>query len=537
MRFLSKRAAVFALCLAAAGLTATAGPASAETVLNRGFGSAPSTLDPQMNQGARENFIISDLFEALIVLDPAGNPQPGAAETWETSADGLTWTFHLRDGLKWSNGDPMVAADFVRGVLRGLDPNLASNHAYYLTAVLPIKNGKAYNEGKLTDVSQVGAAAPDDKTVVLTLEYPMPDAPYILDFHTTAPVHEPSYKAAGNKLDYTRPDVFVTNGAYMLKEFVPQSKVILVKNPNYWDAANVKIDTVVWHVTEDTSTELKRYMAGELDTTMGVPSEQIEKLKAERPQELHQNPTLGMKYLSFQVDAGPLSDIRVRKALAFAIDRDFLQEKIEKAGNIPMYTFSINQDQSYKPGRVQEADMSKEARLAEAKKLLAEAGYGPDKPLELEIIGPSNATSKRRVEGIAAMWKQNLGVRLKLDLTEVKTWLQKLNSGSWQVCMDSYGGDYPQAKTWLDALRFTTPSGYHWKDDEYEKLMDQANAVAADKAKFYATLGQAEQRMLDQYVYIPITVTTDSILVQTYVKGWGNSPIGHPMSKYLSIEK
>ena len=536
MRFLSKRAAVFALCLAVSGL-ALAGPAAAEMVLNRGFGSAPSTLDPQMNQGARENYIIADLFEALLVLDPQGNPQPGAAEKWETSADGLTWTFHLRDGLKWSNGDPMVAADFVRGVIRSLDPAVGSAHAYYLTAVLPIKNGKQFNDGKLTDASQVGATAPDDKTVVLTLEYPMPDAPYILDFHTTAPVHLPSYQAAGNKLDYTRPEMFVSNGAYMLKDYVPQSKVVLVKNPNYWDAANVKIDTVVYHVTEDTSTELKRYLAGELDSTMAVPAEQIDKLKAERPQELHQNPTLGMKYLSFQPDAGPLSDIRVRKALALGIDRDFLQERIEKAGNLPMYTFSINQDSSYKPGRVQEAGMSKEDRLAEAKSLLAEAGYGPDKPLELEIIGPSSAASKRRVEGITAMWKQNLGVRTKLDLTEVKTWLEKLHTGAWQVCMDSYGGDYPQAKTWLDALRYTGTPSYHWKDDEYEKLMDQANATASDKAKFYQILGQAEQRMLDQYVFIPIAVTTDNILVQTYVKGWGDNPIGHPMSKYLSIEK
>ncbi|MGK9170336.1 peptide ABC transporter substrate-binding protein [Inquilinus limosus] len=537
MSFLNKSAVALALCLAVSATAALTGPAAAETVLNRGFGSAPSTLDPQLNTGARENYIVADLFEALLVLDPQGNPQPGAAEKWETSADGLTWTFHLRPGLKWSNGDPMVAADFVRGIVRALDPEIASNHAYYLTQVLPIKNGKAFNEGKLKDPAQLGAAAPDDRTVVLTLDYPMPDAPYILDFHTTAPVHEPSLKAAGNKLDYTRPELFVGNGAYMLKEYVPQSKVVLVKNPHYWDAANVKIDTVVYHVTEDVSTELKRYLAGELDTTMSVPAEQLEKLKAERPQELHQNPTLGMKYLSFQPDAGPLSDIRVRKALAYAIDRDFLQEKIEKAGNVPMYTFSINQDPSYKPGKVQEAGLSKEERLAEAKKLLAEAGYGPDKPLELEIIGPSSAASKRRVEGIVAMWKQNLGVRTKLDLTEVKTWLEKLHTGTWQVCMDSYGGDYPQAKTWLDALRYTGTPSYHWKDDEYEKLMDEANANAADKAKFYELLGRAEQRMLDQYVFIPITVSSDNILVQTYVKGWGANPIGHPMSKYLSIEK
>lgn len=519
----------------ALGLTSVAMTAArAETVLNRGFGSAPSTLDPQLNQGAHENYIIGDLYEGLVVTDPLGNTQPGEADKWEVSSDGKTWTFHLRDGLKWSNGDPVKAGDFVRGMLRIVDPKVGSTNSYYLINVLSVVNAKAYNDGKAS-ADQVGIKAPDDRTVVISLENPMPAALYILTTLTTAPLHEASYEKAGNKIDYTNPANMVTNGAYVLKDFVPQSKVVLVKNPNYWDAAHVKIDTVIYDVTEDESTELKLYKSGAIDTTMTVPADQLPAVKQSMPKELIQAPTLGVRFLSLQPDAAPMQDIRVRKALAYAIDREFLQDKIEKIGNVPLYSMSVNQDPDYKPAKVEEAGWTQAERNQKAKALLAEAGYGPDKPLSFTVIGASKY--KRRIEGIAAIWKKTLGVHVTIDLNETKVWLEKLNAGNWVATIDGYGGDYPMAKTWLDNLRYSEQSGYHWKDETYEKLMDQANANAADKTKFYDYLSQAEQEVLKQYVYIPITVSTDSILVKPYVKGWGVNPMGQPLTKYLSIEK
>ncbi|HVJ33207.1 MAG TPA: peptide ABC transporter substrate-binding protein [Terriglobia bacterium] len=509
-------------------------PAFAESVLNRGFGSAPSTLDPQLNQGARENYIIGDLYEGLVVTDPHGNTQPGQAEKWEVSADGKTWTFHLRDGLKWSNGDPVVAGDFVCGLLRIIDPKVGSTNSYYLISVLTVTNAKAFNEGKVS-ADQVGIKAPDDQTIVISLENPMPAALYIFTTLTTAPLHEASYEKAGNKIDYTNPANMVTNGAYVLKEFVPQSKVVLVRNPNYWDAKDVKIDSVIYDVTEDESTELKLYKSGAIDTTITVPAEQLPAVKQEMPKELIQSPTLGVRFLSLQSDAEPMKDIRVRKALSYAIDREFLQDKIEKIGNIPLYSLSVNQDPDYKPGKLEEAAWTQAQRNEKAKALLAEAGYGPNKPLTFTVIGPSKY--KRRIEGIAAIWKKTLGIRVNIDLNETKVWLEKLNTGNWVATIDGYGGDYPLAKTWLDNLRHSDQSGYHWLDDKYEKLMDDANANAADKSRFYDYLSQAEQEVLNQYVTIPITVSTDNFLVKPYVKGWAVNPMGQPLTKYLSIEK
>ena len=253
--------------------------AQAETVLNRGFGASPHTLDPHINFGAREAWIQDDLYEGLVSTAADGKVIPGAAESWDVSDDGKTITFHLRPNLKWSNGEPLVAQDFVNGMLRTLDPKTGSEKAYYFYNVIQIIGAKGYNDGSVTDAAQVGIKAPDEKTVTLTMENPAPQAFFVLNSFETTPLHKPSWEKFGDK--FVEPGNQVGNGAYVLKENVPQSHVTLVKNPNYWDAANVKIDTVNYIVTEDVNTELKRYQAGEIDVTNEIPSDQREKLKAE----------------------------------------------------------------------------------------------------------------------------------------------------------------------------------------------------------------------------------------------------------------
>ncbi len=256
-------------------------PASAEMVMNRGFGASPDTLDPHMNFGAREGWIQDDMYEGLIACDAKGEIGPGAAEKWEISDDGLTWTFHLRDGLKWSNGDPLVAQDFVNGVIRQLDPKTASPRAYYFSSLVPLVRRRRNSPTRRTggDPKTVGISAPDDKTVVMKLKAPQPNMLYLMESYHIPPLHKPSFDKFGG--DFIKPENIVNNGAYMMTENVPQSHVTLVKNPNYWDAANVKIDKVVYVVTEDDQTELKRYKAGELDITNEIPSDQLEAVKDE----------------------------------------------------------------------------------------------------------------------------------------------------------------------------------------------------------------------------------------------------------------
>jgi oligopeptide transport system substrate-binding protein len=227
-------------------------------------------LDPQVNFDAAAGWILADAYEGLVNFDPTGKIIPGAAESWDVSADGKTYTFHLREGLKWSNGDPLVAQDFVNGVLRTLNPDTVSEKGYYFYSTIQIKGAGALANAETKDPAVLGMTAPDDRTVVIEMDTP---APHILDLMGSfqlAPLHSPSFAAGGAGV-FIDPAQVVSNGAYVIKEVVPQSHVLLEKNPNYWDAANVAIPFVKYHVTEDVGTELKRYQAGELDITYDIP--------------------------------------------------------------------------------------------------------------------------------------------------------------------------------------------------------------------------------------------------------------------------
>ncbi len=359
-------------------------PASAETVLKRGFGASPDTLDPHMNYGAREGWIQDDMYEGLIAGDAKGEMGEGAAKKWEVSDDGLTWTFHLRDGLKWSNGDPLVAQDFVNGVIRQLDPKTASPRAYYFSSLVPLVGGQEFiDAADKGDPKTVGISAPDDKTIVMKLKAPQPNMLYLTESYHIPPLHKPSFDKFGE--NFIKPENIVNNGAYMMTENVPQSHVTLVKNPNYWNAANVKIDKVIYVVTEDDQTELKRYKADELDVTNEIPSDQLEAVKAEFGDQVRITPYLNAEYISFNITKAPFDNIKVRQALAIGIDRKVLQDKILKAGYQANCGYTPINDPRYPQPQVPECDMSAAERSEKGKALLAEAGFGPDNPLKVTI--------------------------------------------------------------------------------------------------------------------------------------------------------
>ncbi|WP_119304567.1 peptide ABC transporter substrate-binding protein [Dongia deserti] len=513
--------------------TATvATPASAEMVINRGFGSSPDTLDPHLNFGAREGWIQDDMYEGLVASDAKAEIGPGAAEKWEVSDDGLTWTFHLRDGLKWSNGDPLVAQDFVNGVIRQLDPKTASPRAYYYYSTVKVAGAAEFNEAEGGDPKSVGISAPDEKTVVIKLLAPQPNMLYLMGSYHIPPLHTPSFEKVGG--DFIKPENIVNNGPYMMKENVPQSHVTLVKNPNYWDAANVKADKVVYHVTEDDQTELKRFKAGELHVTNEVPSDQLEQLKKEYGEQLRITTYVEAQYLSFNITKAPFDDIRVRKALAYAIDRDVLQNKILKAGYQPNCGYSPPNDPRYPQPHVEECDMPKEERIAKAKALLQEAGFGPDKPLKVTIDSTTDNTAKRQAEGVALMWKQ-IGVDAKVNAQEFQAWMDTFYNGGWEVLNDNLVADMPGPESHVVYMQPSAESGYNWKNDDYEAAMEKASQQS-DIAERYKYLAEAEKILLDYYLTVPLNVTTSRHLVSPKLKGWEDNMLDVHPSKYMWIE-
>ena len=510
----------------------SAGPAAADSVLNRGIGATIGTLDPQVNFLATEGFILDDIYEGLIDYDANGQIVPGAAEKWDISDDGLTYTFHLRDGLKWSSGEPLVAQDFVNGIVRTLDPATASDKAYIFVTTVAVAGAGDFNGGTNKDPASVGVTAPDAKTLVIKLAKPAPYALLLMSSFYAPPLHKPSLDKFGK--DFIKPENIVSNGAYKMIENVPQSHVTLVKNPNYWDAASVKIDKVVYKVTEDDNTAVKLWRAGDLDITIDIPSEQIDKLKAEFGEQVHVSSSTETVYESFNLKKPPFDNPKLREALSLAIDRDALINKVLKGGYSVNcgYTIPIA---DYDAPKVPDCAMDKAARVAKAKQLFAEAGFGPDKPLSLAIESTNSDSPKKMAETIAVMWKQTLGVDAKVHAQDRDSWLAAFSAGTWDVFNDDLVGDFAGPESYLSYMDPRAAAGYNWPSPEYEAAMDKALAVN-DKAGRYKLLAEAEKILLDSYLTAPVAAGPNRHLVRSTVKGWGDNPPDWPSSRLLSVE-
>lgn len=514
---------------------AFAAPAFAQDdTLDRGIGSEWSSMDPHVNFDAAAGSILSDAYEGLVNYN-GYDILPGAAESWDVSEDGLTYTFNLREGLVWSNGDPLVAQDYVDGLMRTLLPDTGSERGYYFTSVVQVVGAADIINGDATDASGLGMTAPDDRTVVIQLENPAPHVMNILGgAFSMPPLHSPSVEAEGAGV-FVDPARVVTNGAYLIREIVPQSHVLLERNPLYWDAANVSIPFVKYHVTEDASTELLRYQAGELEVTYDIPLAQMEGLQATVPDEVKITAGVDIVYYSFNLLREPFQDINLRRALTIAIDRETLEGRIVRAGATPNYSFSGGFDPNYKMPVFDEAAMTQEERNALAQELYAAAGYGPDNPLRITILPTVAEESVRRAQGIALMWKQVLGVDAVVEPQERKAWLDAFYAGTWDVFADNLVGDFPGPETFLPYMRPSAEAGYNWVSPEYEAAMDVASAQTDPQARLDA-LAVAEKILLDDYIVAPISIIPTRRMVSPRVGGWLESPVGYHNSQYLTLE-
>jgi len=489
-------------------------------------GGDPRTLDPAKASGDWENRVIGDYLEGLVTEDADANPIPAQAASWDISPDGLVYTFHLRDGIAWTDGQPVTAEDFVTGFQRLFDPATASEYAYLQ---FPIKNSAAINAGEITDFSQLGVKAIDDKTLEITLENA---TPYFLDalMHYTAyPVPKHLLDKVGD--DWTDVSNIVANGPYKVVEWVPGSYVRSEKNADYYDAANVQIDEVFYHVLEEESAALNRYRAGEFDILTDFPADQLAWINENLPGQAHVAPFLGVYYYVMNQSKPPLDDVRIREALSISVMREVIGPDVLGTGELPAYgwvppgTGNYEGVEQYMPAWASEPY---EERVARAQQLLTEAGYGPDKPLTLQLRYNTNDAHQRVAVAIAAMWEP-LGVRVELFNAETGVHYDALESGDFEVGRAGWLLDYSDPSNTLDLLRSGVEQGgtVNWfnnygrySDPEYDALLDQAAAAGNDLPARAQFLGQAEKLAMDEFAALPIYWYISENVVSPKVEGF-----------------
>ncbi|WP_158240755.1 peptide ABC transporter substrate-binding protein [Telmatospirillum siberiense] len=507
--------------------------AGGEVVLRRGNAAEPESLDPARSDTVNAGRIQDDLFEGLVVLDPEDRPLPGAAESWTVSADGLTYSFTLRAGLSWSDGSPLTAEDFVYSFRRVVDPATASSYAYIFFA---FQNAEEIVQGKIKDPSRLGVEAVDPRTLRIHLKRPTPYLLAELAHAKFMPVKKANVEKFGAA--FTQPGNLVSNGAFILEEWTPQARVVLAKNPKYWDAANVHIDKVIFYPITSPNEELNRYRAGELDITYAVPNAQAESLRKTAGEEFRSNVQFESSYLGFNLTKPPFAgNPKLRQALSMTIDREMLAEKLLKVGSIPAYGIVPPVgDPAYKAQRVSWASLSQAERVAKAKILYAEAGYGPDHPLSVELRLTTSEDARKVAIAIASMWQTALGVKTSLVTEEFKMLVAHRHEKQvTQVFADAWVGDYPDATTFLDL--FTTGSGENdpgYANPKFDALIAEAGKTL-DTARRAELLQQAETLLLEDAAIAPTFNHVELFLAKPYVKNYRPNPCGYTYSKAVTI--
>ena len=501
-----------------------------EQVLHKGNGPEPETLDPHRGEGVSTQNILRDLFEGLTSEAPDGSVIPGTAQGWELSEDRKTYVFHLRDNARWSNGDALTADDFVYALRRSVDPATGSNYSAILA---PIENSEAVIAGKLPPAS-LGVEAINAHTLLIRLRAPTSYFPGLLTHAVAYPVHRASIEKFG-RLAF-RPGHLVSNGAYKAVEWAVQSHVLLARNHFYWDDAHTTIERVYHHCTEDLSSEFKRYRAGELDWTEAIPLTQARWIQHNIPQEFRVAPYLGVYYYGFNLTQPPFKDsLRLRRALALALDRDVIVGKVLGTGELPAYGFVPAMAQ-YTPQPPAWSSWTRVQRLAEARRLYAEAGYSDAHPLEIEIRYNTSEDHKKIAIVVAAMWKQFLGVKATLVNQEFKVFLRdRTRKQLTQIFRAAWVGDYNDAYTFSNLLysrNGRNDMGY--SNPAYDALLEQA-ANETDPARRQQLLQDAERLMLQDQPMIPLYFYVTKRLVKPYVTGWQGNIMDHQYTKSMKI--
>lgn len=523
------RSLALALGLSTALIT---GFAQAQMTLRIANMGEPDTLDPQNMSGTWENRIAGDLYLGLTTEAADASIIPGTAESWTISPDGLVYTFKIRSDANWSDGTPVTAEDFVYAYRRIMDPKRA---AKYASILYPIKNAEEVNSGKETDFTKIGAKAIDAKTLEITLKEPTPFFLELLTHYTSFAIPKHVVEKAGN--DWVKPGTHVSNGAYTLASYTPNDKIELVKNPKFYDASKVKIEKVVFFSNEDRSEMEKRFRAGEIDYVTDINPARIDTLTKELPNELKIAPYLGLYYYTLNTKSGPTADPKVRKALSMVVDRDIITQKVAKAGEIPAYAVVPPGVANYGYAlKADWADKKMPERVDAAKKLIADAGYGPGKPLKLELSYNTSEGHKNIAIAIQSMWKQTLGVEAELVNRDVKVHYNTLRDGGFQVGRAGWIADYNDAQNFLFLLETRTGSNNYGKfsNAEFDKLMIEAGTIT-DLKKRAEVMAKAERIGIDQDALLPIYFYVSKNLVSQKLKGFVSNTKDIHRTRWMEI--
>ncbi|WP_031519281.1 peptide ABC transporter substrate-binding protein [Siccibacter colletis] len=480
----------------------------------------PASLDPVKAVGLPEIQVIRDLFEGLVNQDEKGKLIPGVATRWQSN-DNRVWTFTLRDNARWSDGTPVTAEDFVYSWQRLVDPKNTSPFAWF-AALAGISNAQAIIDGKQTP-DKLGVKAVNKNTLTVQLDKPVPYFPNLAANFALYPVPKTAIDKFGN--DWTKPGNLPGNGAYVLQDRVVNEKLVVVPNTHYWDNARTVLQKVTFLPINQESAATKRYLAGDIDITESFPKNLYQKLLKDIPGQVYTPAQLGTYYYAFNTQKGPTADARVRLALSMTIDRRLMAEKVLGTGEKPAWRFTPDVTAGFTPQPSRMEEMSQQELNAEAKTLLKAAGYGPGRPLKLTLLYNTSENHQKIAIAVASMWKKNLGVDVKLQNQEWKTYIDSRNTGNFDVIRASWVGDYNEPSTFLSLLTSTHSGNIaRFSDPAYDKVIEQASIETTDAAR-NKDYNEAENIIASKAPIAPIYQYTNGRLIKPWLKGY---PIDNP---------
>jgi oligopeptide transport system substrate-binding protein len=521
--------ALAALLAACAVLPACGAKDEAARELRRGNGSEPDSIDPQLARMEAAMTILRDCYEGLVSMAPDGTPVAGVAERWEVTEGGRRYTFALRANARWSNGDRVVAEDFVAAWRRLVNPATASQYALMLE---PVVNAAAIVAGEKPPES-LGVFAPDEGTLVVDLAEPSAYFLAMLSHPSTFPVHRPTL--AARPKEFARPGVAVTNGAFVPAEWAIGSHILALRNRKYWNDAATQLEAVRYVHVADPATELTRYRAGDLDVTYTVPPGEGARLGRDLPGQLHVAPTLGLYYYGLALDLAPFEDApKLRQALAMAVDREVLAKRVLGDGERPAYGWVPPGVAGYAPQRFDWAGLDDASRIREAQRLYKEAGYSAAKPLRVELRTSKSPLHDRIALAVIAMWKEHLGAEVSLRSEDFRVLKAAIDAREAPLFRGSWIGDYNDAYSFLQVLK----GGFginlpRYASDPYDVALAMAAVTPGIERATY--LAAAERQLLQDVPVIPLYFYVSKHLVSPRVHGWYDTVMNVTYSRDLSV--
>lgn len=502
-----------------------------QQIMHIGNMTEPAEVDPHVTSGLPEYHLQMAIFEGLVSKHPQTLvPVPGVADSWTISDDKLVYSFHIRDAAKWSNGERLTAYDFEYSWKRALQPEIGSE---FVKDFFVIQNAEAYYKGEIKNFDAVGIKALNESTLQVSLKFPVPYFLLQLDNFSMYPVQQKTiekfhaFKERGT--GWTRPENFVGNGPFIIKEWIPSVIFSVQKNPYYWDSANVRLNEIHFYPYENLLLEERMFKAGQLHKTEFLPSSTVKKYRTSPA--YYSYPFYGIYYYVFNTKVKPLDDVRVRKALAYSIDRDSLVKNVTQGGQTPAYHYTPDDPYGYTAS----ARFSYDVNLAQ--KLLAEAGFPSGKNFPaLELTYNTQADHLKLAVAIQQMWKKNLGIDIRLRNLEWKVYLDARNSRDFQILRRGNVADVLDPSTFLFSMVTGDPlNESEWGSQRFDQLM-KLSTQAKTQDERYKYFQEADQILVDEMPLLPLYGYTTNNLVSPSVKGYYKNILDYHPYKYIYLD-